>query len=86
MSFGIYSPPAGPPPGNANGHRQAANQLVLQGFLYPSSDDLLSKAVPAGQPATDSLGDFPCFSKNDDFSVDPLGGCEDALPPNGVDF
>ena len=85
MSFGIGSPPAGPPPGNADGHPQAANQLVLQGFLYPGSDDLVSKAARAGS-RRGIVRRPPLFRQGDDFSFDPLGECEDALPPNGVDF
>jgi hypothetical protein len=87
MSFGISSPPGGPPPGVPTGHPQPANHLVLQGFLYPSSDALVSAGAAApGQPAPFSGGDQPCFSPGDDFASDPLGGCDDTDLMNGPDL
>ena len=85
MSFGISSPPALPPTGVPTGHPQAANHLVVHGFLYPSSDDLVSPVL-AGQPNLDSGGDHACFNHGDDYAFDPLGGCEDRDLSGQPDF
>jgi hypothetical protein len=65
---------------NLEGHPQAASHLVVQGFLYPSTDDA-SSSGEGGQPAYLSRGDEPCYATDNAFASTPQGTCNDRCNP-----